>query len=199
MSKQGAGNAPSHAASAHGTVCRWAISGVKEKLGISGDEQDAAILEVAQKVQQVEVLTGYLMERSGPVKLESIPVGSRSFPPWAFRARLCGPKPRAGPSLTRSTRSLRQCSRSPSRALSIDAVPRPLAVCAAAALLVEIHRSGWPSVAPGAYFVARKKTQPGLESARQLMDSGRHAVPLRRPLLGGRIGELTAAIDTTTR
>ncbi len=164
------------------------LSGVKEKLGISGDEQDAAILEVAQKVQsQVEVLTGYLMEPSGPVKFDIDPGGLPFVPTVGLQSASVRAETPCWPitdSVNPVFASVLQVAEP--RALASDAVPRPLAVCAAAALLAEIHRSGWLSVAPGAYFVARNKTQPGLEFARQLMDSGRYThVPVAKASVPG--------------
>jgi len=156
----------------------WAdrvIPELKERLGISGEEQDAELLRYARQAQsEIELLTGHRFDGE-PIKLNidhgELPfVATLDMQTASFGANSdCWPI--ADPIHPEFSNVL-QIARFP------DVPPRASskadALSAAAAVLAAVHGNGWLSFAPRAWFAHQAKAEPPLEFGHRLMDPGRH-------------------------
>ncbi|MGA2514812.1 MAG: hypothetical protein ABSG37_14550 [Candidatus Limnocylindrales bacterium] len=156
----------------------WAdmlLPGVKQSLGISGDEQDAEILAYCRQSEaEIELLAGRqfglrsldLQFHSGGLPFVAVPdmqIGSMHADSECW--------PIADPAQPGRASVLQV-----SQALNppIRAVPKAEALSAAAAALALAHRCGQLSLAPRRWFLEQAKAVPTGDLARALLDPGLH-------------------------
>jgi hypothetical protein len=150
-------------------------SEVKEKLGISGDENDAEILGYARQVQaQIELLTGHRLEGE-QMRLNIEPNGLPFVPTLDAQAATLQVSPETWPiadPVHPEFANVLQVRRV--QDVLPRAVPKAEALAAAAALLAHAHISGQLALAPRVWFAQASKAGPVAEFGRRLMDAGRH-------------------------
>ena len=147
----------------------------KERLGISGEEQDAELLRYARQAQsELELLTGHRFEGE-PFKLHIDHGGLPFVATLDMQTATFGANsevwPIADPIHPEFSNVLQIA---PAQNLSPRAVGKAEALCAAAVVLAAVHRDGWLVFAPRVWFVQQAKAGSPVELGRRLMDSGRH-------------------------
>lgn len=152
-----------------------ALPELKEKLGISGDEQDAELLKYARQTQkQVEILTGHRFDGE-PVRLDLETNGLPFCPTVDMQSATMKADVEAWPipdSIHPEFANVLQIARA--RDLALRAVPKTNALIAAALVLAAVHRDGSLKFAPRVWFAEHSKAGPTAEFGRRLMDPGRH-------------------------
>jgi len=174
---------------------------LKQQLGISGDEHDAELLPYVRQAQsEIEVLAGHRFE-SRPFALHidhgGLPfVATLDMQTATMRANSeCWPI--ADP-IHPEFANILQIGRAQN--LASQAIGKAEALCAGAAVLAAVHRDGWLSLAPRAWFVEQRKARPALEFGRELMDQGRHVqVPVATFGVGGWWVQLSRRIYFITK
>ena len=153
---------------------------VKQRLGITGDEHDAEVLDSAKKAQaNIELMTGYRLEAEAfrlHIDHGGLPfVATLGMQTDSLDASAeCWPIPDAVNPVFANALQIGQLEKPPSRAC-----PKAEALCAAAAVLAAVNRQGLLTIAPLLWFRKQQEAGPVSDWGRKLLDPGHFAqVPI---------------------
>ena len=166
----------------------WAddlVPEVKQRLGITGDEQDAKVLAAARIAEsEIELLAGrqfifhHATLRFDSGELPFVPVPDLQIDSMQATAE-CWPIPDPVQPQRSSILQVRRALEPPLRA-----VPKAEALSAAGTALAALHREGWLSLAPRVWFQYQTKAEGEVEFGRRLLDPNRYVVA---PVIAGEV------------